>query len=194
MLICKSVCLFVCFSYCCSHSQHFSSQSASNKRSHLPDSQPTPQDHLHNAGSRLVFCLMSFPCIRLTCGTSVSRIDPRISSASIVVMGYSSREDIRCRCTLSSTKVHPRCTLYFLPSSLVNFSFPFQLPPTLSPNPQRRIVEQFKRALFAPQNSSFVNLKSEVKKVSSFSSPEVPWNILEYFIVAFFFRNKCNLS
>lgn len=40
-----------------------------------------------------------------------------------------------------------------------------QLPPTLSPNPQRRIVEQFKRALFAPQNSSFVNLKSEVKKV-----------------------------
>ena len=40
-----------------------------------------------------------------------------------------------------------------------------QLPPTLSPNPQRRIVEQFKRALFAPHNSSFVNLKSEVKKV-----------------------------
>ena len=26
-------------------------------------------------------------------------------------------------------------------------------------------MEQFKRALFAPQNSSFVNLKSEVKKV-----------------------------
>ncbi|KAM7451535.1 Serine/threonine-protein kinase Nek10 [Porites harrisoni] len=40
-----------------------------------------------------------------------------------------------------------------------------QLPPTLSPNPQRRIVEQFKRALFSPQNSYFVNLKSEVKKV-----------------------------
>lgn len=44
-----------------------------------------------------------------------------------------------------------------------------QLPPTLSPNPQRRIVEQFKRALFSPQNSYFVNLKSEVKKVSLFS-------------------------
>ena len=43
-----------------------------------------------------------------------------------------------------------------------------QLPPTLSPNPQRRIVEQFKRALFSPQNSYFVNLKSEVKKVSLF--------------------------
>lgn len=40
-----------------------------------------------------------------------------------------------------------------------------QLPPTLSPNPERRIVERFKRALFSPQNSSFVNLKSEVKKV-----------------------------
>ncbi|EDO46233.1 predicted protein, partial [Nematostella vectensis] len=41
-----------------------------------------------------------------------------------------------------------------------------QLPPTLSPNPQRRIVERFKRALFAPQSSSF-NLKSEIKKVTS---------------------------
>lgn len=40
-----------------------------------------------------------------------------------------------------------------------------QLPPTLSPNPQRRVVEQFKRALFSPQSSSLVNLKSEVKKV-----------------------------
>ncbi|KAK3752403.1 hypothetical protein QZH41_008607 [Actinostola sp. cb2023] len=38
------------------------------------------------------------------------------------------------------------------------------LPPTLSSNPQRRIIERFKRALFAPQSSSF-NLKSEIKKV-----------------------------
>ena len=56
------------------------------------------------------------------------------------------------------------CVCYLV--SDVNLSLLFQLPPTLSPNPQRRIVEQFKRALFAPQNSSFVNLKSEVKKVT----------------------------
>ncbi|XP_071485306.1 serine/threonine-protein kinase Nek10-like [Diadema antillarum] len=39
-----------------------------------------------------------------------------------------------------------------------------QLPPTLSPNPRRKVIERFKRALFAPQSSS-VNLKSELKKV-----------------------------
>ena len=52
-----------------------------------------------------------------------------------------------------------------------------QLPPTLSPNPQRRIVEQFKRALFSPQNSYFVNLKSEVKKVSLFSPQQMLCNV-----------------
>jgi NIMA (never in mitosis gene a)-related kinase len=49
----------------------------------------------------------------------------------------------------------------------LDFSLFFpQLPPTLSPNSQRRIIERFKRALFAPQSSSF-NLKSEIKKVPS---------------------------
>lgn len=52
-----------------------------------------------------------------------------------------------------------------------------QLPPTLSPNPQRRIVEQFKRALFSPQNSYFVNLKSEVKKVSLFFPQQMLCNV-----------------
>ncbi|XP_048580078.1 serine/threonine-protein kinase Nek10 isoform X2 [Nematostella vectensis] len=50
-----------------------------------------------------------------------------------------------------------------------------QLPPTLSPNPQRRIVERFKRALFAPQSSSF-NLKSEIKKVIEGSQELVDLN------------------
>ena len=40
----------------------------------------------------------------------------------------------------------------------------FQLPPTLNPNPRRRIIERFKRALFSPQSSSF-NLKGELHKV-----------------------------
>lgn len=39
-----------------------------------------------------------------------------------------------------------------------------QLPPTLNPNPKRRIIERFKRALFGPQSSSF-NLKGELHKV-----------------------------
>lgn len=41
-----------------------------------------------------------------------------------------------------------------------------QLPPTLDPNPRRRLVEKFKRALFA-QDSNSLNLKTEVKKVSN---------------------------
>lgn len=39
-----------------------------------------------------------------------------------------------------------------------------QLPPTLSPNPNRRIIEQYKRALFS-SNSSSMNLKNEMKKL-----------------------------
>ncbi|XP_066301815.1 serine/threonine-protein kinase Nek10-like [Branchiostoma lanceolatum] len=39
-----------------------------------------------------------------------------------------------------------------------------QLPPTLTHNPRRRVVEKFMRALFSPQSSSF-NLKSELKKL-----------------------------
>lgn len=44
-----------------------------------------------------------------------------------------------------------------------------QLPPTLDPNPRRRLVEKFKRALFA-QDSNSLNLKTEVKKVSNLFS------------------------
>jgi NIMA (never in mitosis gene a)-related kinase len=40
-----------------------------------------------------------------------------------------------------------------------------QLPPTLKPHKKRRMIERFKRALFAPQSTTF-NLKSELKKVS----------------------------
>ena len=76
--------------------------------------------------------------------------------------------------------LRPVCVCVFFFSLILNASnccyfCLLQLPPTLSPNPQRRIVEQFKRALFSPQNSYFVNLKSEVKKVSLF----------------FFFTSKC---
>jgi len=39
-----------------------------------------------------------------------------------------------------------------------------QLPPTLSPNPRRRIIGRYKRVLFAPGSSS-LNLKNEMKKV-----------------------------
>ena len=42
--------------------------------------------------------------------------------------------------------------------------FVYQLSPSLSPNPQRRVIEQFKKALFGPQSNA-VNLKNEVKKV-----------------------------
>ena len=61
---------------------------------------------------------------------------------------------------------------YLVVVVVVGLFFTLQLPPTLSPNPQRRIVERFKRALFAPQSSSF-NLKSEVKKV-----PYIPFSSL----------------
>ena len=43
-----------------------------------------------------------------------------------------------------------------------------QLPPTLAPNPRRKVIERFKKALFAPQTSS-VNLKNELKKVRASS-------------------------
>ena len=70
-----------------------------------------------------------------------------------------------CRIVITS------CVFFFFTLNVSNSCYfcLLQLPPTLSPNPQRRIVEQFKRALFSPQNSYFVNLKSEVKKVSLFS-------------------------
>ncbi|XP_006813980.1 serine/threonine-protein kinase Nek10-like [Saccoglossus kowalevskii] len=42
--------------------------------------------------------------------------------------------------------------------------FVTQLPPTLAQNPKRRVIERFKRALFAQQSSSS-NLKSELKKL-----------------------------
>ncbi|XP_070565235.1 serine/threonine-protein kinase Nek10-like [Ptychodera flava] len=42
--------------------------------------------------------------------------------------------------------------------------FVTQLPPTLAQNPRRRVIERFKRALFAQQSSSF-NLKTELKKL-----------------------------
>lgn len=41
-----------------------------------------------------------------------------------------------------------------------------QLPPTLKPHMKRRMIERFKRALFAPQSTTF-NLKSELKKLMS---------------------------
>eukprot|EP00795_Rhopilema_esculentum_P013959 gene13959-4919_t len=39
-----------------------------------------------------------------------------------------------------------------------------QLPPPLTPNPQRRVIEQFKRSLFSPQSNS-TDLKNEIKKI-----------------------------
>ena len=41
-----------------------------------------------------------------------------------------------------------------------------QLPPTLSLNMRRRVIEQFKRSLFAQQTNGF-NLKNELKKLIS---------------------------
>ena len=49
-----------------------------------------------------------------------------------------------------------------------------QLPPTLSPNPRRRVIERFKKALFSIQSTS-VNLKSELKKVSKCSYKHTPY-------------------
>ncbi|XP_033116019.1 serine/threonine-protein kinase Nek10-like isoform X3 [Anneissia japonica] len=50
-----------------------------------------------------------------------------------------------------------------------------QLPPTLTYNPRRRVIECFKRALFSPQSSS-VNLKNELKKVITGSKDLVDLN------------------
>lgn len=46
----------------------------------------------------------------------------------------------------------------------ITVPFCLQLPPTLSPNPNRRIVEQYKRALFSTESNG-MNLKSEMRKV-----------------------------
>ncbi|XP_072042766.1 serine/threonine-protein kinase Nek10-like [Amphiura filiformis] len=51
-----------------------------------------------------------------------------------------------------------------------------QLPPTLSPNPRRRVIERFKKALFSIQSSS-VNLKSELKKVCIGSKDLIDLNL-----------------
>ncbi|WAQ94181.1 NEK10-like protein, partial [Mya arenaria] len=51
-----------------------------------------------------------------------------------------------------------------------------QLPPTLNPNPKRRVIERFKRALFAPQSSS-VNLKGELHKLNTGSRDVIDLNL-----------------
>ncbi|CAG5124973.1 unnamed protein product [Candidula unifasciata] len=51
-----------------------------------------------------------------------------------------------------------------------------QLPPTLSPNPNRRIVEQYKRALFAT-GSNGMNLKSEMRKLIQGSQDIIDMNL-----------------
>ncbi|XP_056007896.1 serine/threonine-protein kinase Nek10-like isoform X2 [Ostrea edulis] len=51
-----------------------------------------------------------------------------------------------------------------------------QLPPTLDPHPKRRLVEKFKRALFAPYSDS-LNLKTEVKKLMSGSREIIDMNL-----------------
>lgn len=50
-----------------------------------------------------------------------------------------------------------------------------QLPPTLNPNPKRRIIERYKRALFGPQSSSF-NLKGELHKLNTGSREIIDLN------------------
>ncbi|XP_060555382.1 serine/threonine-protein kinase Nek10-like isoform X1 [Ruditapes philippinarum] len=50
-----------------------------------------------------------------------------------------------------------------------------QLPPTLDPNPRRRVIERFKRALFGPQSSSF-NLKGELHKLNTGSREIIDLN------------------
>ncbi|KAL5007557.1 hypothetical protein ScPMuIL_016363 [Solemya velum] len=51
-----------------------------------------------------------------------------------------------------------------------------QLPPTLCPNPKRRVIERFKRALFAPQSTTF-NLKSELRKLLIGSKDIIDMNL-----------------
>eukprot|EP00794_Sanderia_malayensis_P003149 gene3149-3618_t len=49
-------------------------------------------------------------------------------------------------------------------SQMHKIVFLTQLPPPLAPNPQRRVIEQFKRSLFSP-NSNSAALKDEMKKL-----------------------------
>ncbi|XP_052258729.1 serine/threonine-protein kinase Nek10-like isoform X2 [Dreissena polymorpha] len=51
-----------------------------------------------------------------------------------------------------------------------------QLPPTLSPNPRRRVIERFKRALFAPGSSS-LHLKGELHKLNIGSREVIDLNV-----------------
>ncbi|BFZ02359.1 hypothetical protein BsWGS_05398 [Bradybaena similaris] len=51
-----------------------------------------------------------------------------------------------------------------------------QLPPTLSPNPNRRIVEQYKRALFSTESNG-MNLKSEMRKLIQGSRDIIDLNL-----------------
>ena len=53
-----------------------------------------------------------------------------------------------------------------------------QLPPTLAHDPKRRVIERFKRALFAPPpQSSSVNLKSELHKLVTMSRDQIDLNL-----------------
>ena len=53
-----------------------------------------------------------------------------------------------------------------------------QLPPTLSHDPRRRLIERFKRALFAPPpQSSSVNLKSELHRLVTLSRDQIDLNL-----------------
>ncbi|XP_041365130.1 serine/threonine-protein kinase Nek10-like [Gigantopelta aegis] len=51
-----------------------------------------------------------------------------------------------------------------------------QLPPTLGPNCNRRMIEQYKRALFSPQSNS-MNLKNELKKLLEGSRDMIDLNL-----------------
>lgn len=50
-----------------------------------------------------------------------------------------------------------------------------QLPPTLTHNPRRSIIDKFKRALFLP-NTSSTHLKTELKKLANSSSDLIDIN------------------
>ena len=51
-----------------------------------------------------------------------------------------------------------------------------QLPPSLSHNPCRTVIERFKRALFAPGSTSS-NLKSELQKLARMSRDQIDLNL-----------------
>ncbi|XP_046580410.1 serine/threonine-protein kinase Nek10-like [Haliotis rubra] len=51
-----------------------------------------------------------------------------------------------------------------------------QMPPTLCPNSKRRMIEQFKRALFSP-NSTSMNLKNELRKLLQGSRDVIDLNL-----------------